>query len=192
MRLRQPRCEPLGDDELSPRQAEVLAALGAARGRLNIFRTAVLAPDALAALLGVGGYIGSDRLGLSPRQREIVILRIGFACKAGYEWAQHVRIGARAGLTPAEIEAVKTGPQSSDWIPAERALLAACDELRENQFIGEDAWCALGEFLSDRQRLDLIVVAGHYLQVCMILNTLGVQLEDGQALDPDLTRFPDA
>jgi alkylhydroperoxidase family enzyme len=192
MRLRRARREPLGEDELSPRQAEVLAGLGPARSRLNIFRTAVLSPDALEALLGVGGYIGSDRLGLSPRQREIVILRIGFSCRAGYEWAQHVRLGQRAGLTPAEIEAMKVGTASPAWTAAERSLITACDELREHQFIGEATWRALGAVLDDRQRLDLIVVAGHYLQVCMILNTLGVQLEPGQSLDPDLAAFAEA
>jgi alkylhydroperoxidase family enzyme len=34
---------------------------------------------------------------LPPRDREILILRIGWLCRAEYEWGQHVLIGLEAG-----------------------------------------------------------------------------------------------
>jgi hypothetical protein len=37
--------------------------------------------------------------------------------------------------------------------------------------------------------VDLIFTAGQYTQVCMLLNSLGVQLDEGQTLDPDLKGF---
>ena len=42
-----------------------------------------------------------------PREREIVILRIGFLCRSGDQWTQHTRIGRQSGLTENEIEAIK-------------------------------------------------------------------------------------
>ena len=39
-------------------------------------------------------YILRDN-SLAPRDREILILRIGWLCQAEYEWAQHVRVGRR-------------------------------------------------------------------------------------------------
>jgi hypothetical protein len=35
----------------------------------------------------------------------------------------------------------------------------------------------------------VVFSAGQYTQVCMMLNSFGVQLDEGQALDPDLKGF---
>jgi hypothetical protein len=37
--------------------------------------------------------------------------------------------------------------------------------------------------------MDMVFTAGQYTQVSMILNSLGVQLDPGQTLDPDLKGF---
>jgi hypothetical protein len=39
--------------------------------------------------------------------------------------------------------------------------------------------------------MDMVFTAGQYTQVSMILNTLGVQLDEGQVLDPDLRAYHD-
>ena len=93
MRLTSPRIAPLSDAELSEEQKEILAPMG---GRvLNIFRTLVREPKAIKGVLAWGNYVLSRRNALPAREREIVILRIGFLCKSGYEWTQHVAIGLR-------------------------------------------------------------------------------------------------
>jgi hypothetical protein len=33
--------------------------------------------------------------------------------------------------------------------------------------------------------MDVVFTAGQYTQVCMMLNSFGVQLDEGQTLDPD-------
>jgi hypothetical protein len=34
--------------------------------------------------------------------------------------------------------------------------------------------------------MDLVFTVGQYTQVCMILNTFGIQVEDGVSVDPEL------
>jgi len=51
-----------------------------------------------------------------------VVLRIGYLCKSGYDWTQHVRIGKQAGLSDVEIVQINTG---QGWGPADAALIAA-------------------------------------------------------------------
>ena len=41
--------------------------------------------------------------------RELAILRVARRCACAYEWAHHVKIAARAGLSEAEIEAAGRG-----------------------------------------------------------------------------------
>ena len=142
MRLHQPRITPLSDAALTPEQREALSrAVVPGRPPLNIFRTLAHAPDALTPFLTWGSYILSKKNSLNARQREIVILRIGYLCRSGYEWTQHVEIGLRA-------------------------------ELKLH--------------FTDRQCMDCILTAGQYTLVSMLLNSLGVQLDEGQKLDPDL------
>jgi alkylhydroperoxidase family enzyme len=152
---------------------------------LNVFKTIARDSEALKAFMSWGGYILSRRNALAPREREIVVLRTGFLCRAGYEWAQHVPIGMRAGLTSEEIEHIKRGASAPGWNALDRALLDASDELHRDQFIGDATWAALKTHLSDKQCMDVVFTAGQYTQVCMMLNSFGVQLDAGQVLDPD-------
>lgn len=187
MRLKQPRISPLTDEEMTPQQKEVLEPQFG-RGRVfNIFRTLAHAPKAYKRFMVWGGYILSDKNDLPPREREIVILRAGYNWKAGYEWAQHVRIGKECGLTDAEIEQIKVGPTGANWTPTESAMLQAVDELTADSFITDETWAKLGD-LSEKQRMDLVMTTGNYTMVCMMLNSFGVQLDDDLTLDTDLVK----
>ncbi|MDO8412046.1 MAG: carboxymuconolactone decarboxylase family protein [Phenylobacterium sp.] len=189
MRLAKPRIEPLADKDMDADQRELLAPM-AERGRvLNIFRTLVREPKAMKGFMGWGNYILSRRNGLSARDREIVILRIGFLCRSGYEWTQHVPIGKQAGLSDEEVARIKQGPDAAGWSPADAALVRAADELHHDQFITDATWAALDAHFSDKQKMDVVFSAGQYTQVSMMLNSFGVQLDEGQTLDPDLKGF---
>lgn len=186
MRLTAPRIAPLRDDELTAEQAAALAPLREGPlGALNIFRTLARAPKALTRFSAWSGYVLSRRNDLPPREREIVVLRTGWLCRSGYEWAQHVAIGREAGLTTDEIERIKAGP-SAGWRAADAALLRASDELHAIQFIGEATWSELGRFFTDKQRMDVVFTAAQYTQVSMILNTFGVPLDAGLVPDAAL------
>jgi 4-carboxymuconolactone decarboxylase len=186
MRLSKPRITPLQDGELSPEQVERLSKSRGKDGSvLNIFRTLVRSPDAFRAFSWWGGYVMS-RNSLSPRDREIAILRVGWLCKSGYEWTQHHRIGLQSGLDAGEIERIKVGAGADGWSAAEKALLTAVDDLNRDHFVSNVAWTILAKHYSERQCMDLVFTVGQYTQVSMILNSFGIQVEDGQTVDPDL------
>lgn len=188
MRLTTPRIAPLQDGELDADQRELLAPMLERGPALNIFRTLARAPAAAKAFLAWGNYILSRRNGLPAREREIVILRIGFLCRAGYEWTQHVPLGMRAGLTEDEVQRIKAGAEAG-WSAADAALIRAADELHHDQFITDATWAALSAHFDEKQRMDVVFTAGQYTQVSMMLNSFGVQLDPGQTLDPDLKGF---
>lgn len=193
MRLSAPRIAPVELEQLDAEQSEALAAFsGVARDVtksegtiLNIFRTLVHAPKALKAFLPWGGYILSRQNSLSERDRELVILRVGYNCRSGYEFTQHTRIGLDAGLSEAEVEAIKTGPDDPSWNAQDRAMLRAVDDLTRDFHVSDSGWSALS-FLSEKQKMDLVMTVGQYTQVSMMLNSFGVQLDPGQELDPAL------
>lgn len=187
MRLDNPRISAISNADLTSEQRLEIDPLTNRNGMvLNIFRTLVHSPEALRAFMAWGGYVLSDENGLPPRERELVILRIGFRCRSGYEFAQHTRVGLRCGVTENEIELIKGDPEHSHWTAAERSLLVAADELHDDHFVSDTTWAELSRHFTEKQRMDVVFTVGQYTQVSMILNTFGVQLDDGQVLDPDL------
>ena len=187
MRLSAPRIEPVDLDRLDDEQRAALEPFLVQGRVLNIFRIMARLPRALTAFLAWGGYVLSRRNSLPPRERELAILRVGYLCGAGYEWTQHVPIARDGGLTDEEIERIKAGPTAPDWSALDRAILRASDELVRDHFITDGTWQDLAE-LGDTGRTDLVFTVGQYTQVSMILNSLGVQLDPGQQLDPALDR----
>jgi alkylhydroperoxidase family enzyme len=192
LRLNAPRIEPVDLDRLDADQRAALEPFLAADGGkvgggrvLNIFRTHAHAPKALTAFLGWGSYILSKRNAMSARNRELVILRTGYNCRSGYEWTQHRRIGLDCELSGDEIERIKTGPDAAGWSDLDRAMLRATDELTDHHFVSDAAWAALAP-LGDKGRMDLVFTVGQYTQVSMILNSFGIQVEEGWEVDPDL------
>ncbi len=186
MRLTKARIPALSDAELNDEQKVALAPMG--DRIINIFRTLVHAPKALTRFQQWGAYVLSKRNNLPAREREIVILRTGFLCKSGYEWTQHVEIGKRSGLTDDEIARIKKGADAG-WSAADAALIRASDELHNDQFVTNATWAELGRHFDRKQCMDVVFTAGQYTQVSMFLNTFGVQLDEGQTLDPDLKGF---
>jgi hypothetical protein len=96
-----------------------------------------------------------------------------------------VRIGLREGLTEDEIARIKQGAEAG-WSEADAALIRASDELHADQFVTDATWAALRRHFSEKQAMDVVFTAAQYTQVSMFLNTFGVQLDEGQTLDPDL------
>jgi alkylhydroperoxidase family enzyme len=185
MRLSRPRIAPVSDAEMTDEQREVMALLSERRPTLNIYRTLVRAPKALKRFTEWGGYILSRRNSLPAREREIVILRVGFLCKSGYEFTQHTQIGLDSGLTADEISRIKAGA-GAGWSAPDAALIRAADELVGDHFVSDATWGALLEHFDEKQCMDVVLTAGQYTQVSMLLNSFGVQLEPGKTLDPDL------
>jgi len=180
MRLEKPRVEPLGDDQLDP---EIRERFGSGP-ILNIFRTLAHHPKLMKRWLVFGNHVLAKST-LPPRERELLILRIGWLCQSEYEFGQHTVIGKQTGLTDSEIKRVTEGPDADGWSDADRLLLQAVDELHHDAFVSDATWKSLSRHLSTEQLMDLVFAVGQYNLVSMALNTLGVQLDEGVPGFPD-------
>lgn len=121
---------------------------------------------------------------LYPRHREMLILRMGWNCRAEYEWAKHVGSVGRArdhGLDPAQIA---EGPQAAVWEAFERALLRASDELFHDGTISDQTWHVLSSRVDTGLVMSAIFSTANYRAISMSLNAYGVQFEEGDE------RFP--
>ena len=171
-----PRIAPLAAGEGDAQATELLASIEGV-GASNIFTTLVRHPGLFRKWSPFGGKLLAGKL--PARERELLILRTGWRCQAAYEWGQHVRVGLAAGLTDAEIERVKAGPDDAGWDPFDAVLLRAADELHDDACISDTTWRTLASRLTDQQMLDVIFTVGNYHVVSFALNSCGVQLDEG-------------
>ena len=177
MRLSQPRIQPLDVSTFNDEQKETFKFQIDGGDVANIFRT-LANHEKLAKRWMVFANHVLAKSTLPARDREILILRIGWLCQAEYEWGQHVVIGKRAGLTDEEIEAIKQGADAGNWNEHDALLLRATDELKADAFISDETWSDLSETYSEEQMMDVVFAVGQYNLVSMALNTFGVQLDD--------------
>lgn len=170
-----PRIAPLTDPP--PEVAAQLAAAFGDRPPLNIFATLAHAPKMLEAVLRMGGPLLSGK-GVPPRERELVVLRVGWRAGSVYEFGQHTVLGRQAGLTDDEIRRL-TEEDLEGWEDGDRLLIAMADELHAHDRVGEATWQGLSERWEARLLIELLVLAGFYRLVSGFLNSVGVELDPG-------------
>ncbi len=176
--LAKPRIAPVPREHLTDADTTLLGPLERKGHVYNVFTTLANHPDLARDWLTFATHV-LRRSTLPPREREILILRIGWLCGSEYEWAQHVRLGKREGLNDDDLRHIRQGPDAADASPHDRLLLKAVDELHADAFISDDTWHALAKTYDTRQMMDLVFAVGQYTLVSMALNSFGVQLDPG-------------
>ena len=102
---------PLSSDQWSEEQAQLMAPMlnneGVGPIASNLFTTLVRYPKLFKRWSVFANHV-LFKSSLSARDRELVILRVAWLCRAEYEWGQHVLIALDEGLDAETIASVKT------------------------------------------------------------------------------------
>jgi alkylhydroperoxidase family enzyme len=169
-----PRMQPLAKEQWDD---ETRTLLGDGT-TLNIFATLAHHPKLMKRWMVFGNHVLA-KSALAARDRELLILRTGWNCRAPYEWGQHVAIARGIGVTDEEIARIAAGPDADGWDPFDACLLRAADELHADQCLTDATYHALAERYAEAQLLDLVFTVGQYHVVSMVLNSMRVQRDDG-------------
>lgn len=115
---------------------------------------------------------------LPRRETELIILRVAHLRACAYEFDHHVHLGRRAGVTATDVERVMAGPHATGWTRREQALLAAVDELHDTGDVDDATWDELRSTFSERDAIELILLAGHYEMLATVINTLRIRPDE--------------
>jgi alkylhydroperoxidase family enzyme len=143
----------------------------------NIFKVLAHHPKLLKRWTPFAGHVLGKQT-LPFRDRELLILRIGWLNQAEYEFAQHEVIAKKGGVSEVDIRRLQDGPKAAGWSEKESALLQVADDLFENSVVSDETWETLGKHYSVEQVMDAIFTVGQYNLVSWALNSLGVPLDD--------------
>lgn len=171
-----PRIPPGGRADLGWVNLALARVLGAATGGgpPNIFTTLGRHRALFRRWLRfAGGLMPGGRL--PRRDSELLILRTAHNCECAYEWHHHERIGQLAGLSAADVDRVRRGPEADGWTPRQALLLRAADELHAHRTISDQVWDGLQTTLAEVELIELCLLVGHYEMLSMTLNALQVQ-----------------
>jgi alkylhydroperoxidase family enzyme len=144
---------------------------------LNALGTLARHPMLAQAFHTFNGYILFAST-LSPRQREMLVLRLATVRNSTYEWAQHAVLAGDVGISPDEIDRIAVGPDAPGWPPLERAMLSAVDELVRDGMVADSTWQILAGELEERQLMDLVFTVGAYEILAMAFQSFGIELDD--------------
>ncbi len=175
--LAAPRVAPVAMDRATPDQRRFLDAQEPSLSRLNVVRTFAVNPQLAEAWQPFAYYVLRTST-LPPRDRETLILRIGWLNQSQYEFSQHVRVAKGIGLTEVDIERIKSGPDAAGLDPFSAALLSAVDQLRTKSFVDDATWAVLKTRYDEKQLMDVVVTTGQYNIISWYLNTMGTPIED--------------
>lgn len=112
------------------------------------------------------------------RQREIMILRIGWRMKSEYEWHNHVGYALNLGMTLDEIAAIKLAPDEWEWSDEDGSVLRGVDELIDTNDLSDKAWAELSRFYDKRQLMDFVFTAGHYVMTAWTIKAFRMPIEE--------------
>jgi alkylhydroperoxidase family enzyme len=185
-----PRIPPLPPEQWPEEMGQAIAALRPPDARhplpsrrgdrpkgLNALGTLARYPALTRAYHTLNGHVLFATT-LSPRQRELLVLRVASVRQATYEWEQHVLLAGDAGVDRDEIARIVQGPEAPGWSPLERAMLAAVDELLADAWVADPTWAVLASELDEHQLMDLIFTVGTYDLLAMAFRSFGIELDD--------------
>jgi alkylhydroperoxidase family enzyme len=113
----------------------------------------------------------------TPRAlRELVILRGAQLMRSEYEWAQHLKMARKAGVSEAQIQALPSWKNSDLFNEREKAALALAEAVTQGR-VSDQVYAEAMRHFDHHDYVELSVTAAFYAMVGRMLDAMGVQLE---------------
>lgn len=187
----EPRVPLLSQEEARKRAAEVGMAENFAD--LNVFRMMLQHPVLAGKVGSLLSMLLFDGNKFDPRQRELIIMRLGWTSGSEYEWTAHWYLAIRMEMTPEEILAVQDWENSTVLSDNDKTILKATDEMVERGAITATTWKQLETFVTTHEeKLELVIAICNWRMFSQLLLSLEVPPEESMDTWPPLGEMPAA
>jgi alkylhydroperoxidase family enzyme len=114
---------------------------------------------------------------LKPRFRELAILRTGIVGDSRFEYSQHLKVARMVGVPEEKLRAIKGWTTSDQFEPAERAVMAAADEMVGRNLIEDATFAELKKHFNDEQIMELVFVIATWRMHGMVVRALHLEYD---------------
>jgi alkylhydroperoxidase family enzyme len=175
---RKPRIAPLPESEWSEAQRQTAMKFSRDGRADNALRTLLHLPEIADGVMPFTLYL-SDESSLTPRHRELLVLRTAWLAGSRVLWPAHAKRGRAAGLSDREIRRIAQGPDAAGWESFEATLLRLADQLYRNASVTDGTWKQLAASYDMFHLMDAVETVNHFIVLSMLYNSFGVQPDDG-------------
>ena len=152
-----------------------------AEGRLEgPFNAMLVSPGVGSALQELGAAV-RYRTSLPDRAREIAILALAALRRSDFEWYAHERVGRGAGLSDAELTALRDGGSPETFSGQERAVLDVTRALATAGDLDDEAFAAAESALGREALAELVVLVGYYDLLALSLRVWRTPVPAGES-----------
>ena len=142
---------------------------------VNLYRALGNHPALAAAWTEFANSIRHDSR--TPRKlREIMILRTAQIARSHYEWAQHLRMARKAGVTEAQIDELELWRESKHFDARERAALALTEGVMASD-VTEEVYAEAAKTFGDAEYVEMGVTRGVYVMVSRMADAVRVEFD---------------
>ena len=141
----------------------------------NLYKALGNHPELVAAWAEFSKTLRHDTR--TPRAlRELVILRGAQVMRSEYEWAQHLAMARKAGVSEQKIKNLASWRTSSEFTDSEKAALALAEDVTRGR-VSDETYREAKRHFDDHDYVELALLAAFYAMVGRMLDAMGVELE---------------
>jgi 4-carboxymuconolactone decarboxylase len=168
--MRGDRFKPLTYEQMTPQQRKMTDIAVAQRGTGGSFNINVRDPDGGQLLFNMGDRV-RFHMSVPDKLKELAITLTARYWGAQFEWLAHRRAAVQAGLSEDKVKAIAEGRRPVGMSPDEEAVYNFITELYKTKQSSDATFAAVKNIAGERGVVDLIVSAGYYQLVSMLMNT---------------------
>lgn len=177
-----PRVPLLTREDLPPDKQELYDQIAAHRGHVaRPFAALLNSPEAATRVARVGEQLRYASQTIPSDVREIVTLTTARVLKCQYVWTHHCESARQAGVRQEVVEAIREDVAPRRLLPKEGVFLQFTRELLEDKRVRNATYGAVEHLLGQQGAVDLILTIGYYAMLCLAVNALEIDLEEGVA-----------
>jgi 4-carboxymuconolactone decarboxylase len=130
------------------------------------FRALLHSPQAASYLTSLGAEL-RFRSAIPDDLKELAIIIVAREWNSDIEWTAHAALAAKAGVSAATIEAVRTGRDLGGLSKRERVIATFVFELMRDKALTDESFAAAQTLLGTRGVVDLTLTCSYYTAINM-------------------------
>jgi 4-carboxymuconolactone decarboxylase len=143
------------------------------------FRALLHSPKAADYLTSMGAQLRFQSA-MPENLKELAIILVAREWNSAIEWTAHAALAAKAGVSAASVEAVRTGKAPAGLTGEEQAIARFVLELLRRKDVPDDAFDAVHKLLGTKGVLDLTLICSYYSALSLAQIALKLEMEPGR------------
>src|SRR6185295_14753638 len=144
------------------------------------FRALLHSPKAASHLTSMGAQLRFQSA-IPDNLKEFAIIVVAREWGSDIEWTAHAALAAKAGVSAAAIEAVRTGKTPAGLTGEEQIILRFVHQLSRDRKLTDEAFAAAEKLLGTPGVVDLTLTCSYYTAINMAQVALKPEMEAGKA-----------